>query len=444
LRNLTHHTTVVVAYPQWEDKKVRRKIATSLVAAGAASALVLSVVGQAAASDTTGVTKNQIVIGTTTALTGPAAPGYEFVAPAAKAYFDYVNRNGGVNGRQIKYIYLDDKYNPAETRRLTSQLILRDKIFAMFGALGTPPHSAVVADLNRRGIPDVFVNTGYSGFNNARKYPTTYMMLPSYKVEAKAMGFYIENTPELRSKKRCLFYQDGDFGEDAEAGFKAAGTSFDLTRSYFFGQQAAGFSAQMTAFRQAGCELLVFFGVTSATARMLQDGITLGYNPTYMVTGVGNEPTIFAGLGIPNRVLQGMYSFSFLAPIQDSRNPYVRQMKVIAEGSKLPWNFYSYYGINSAYVLAQALKAAGPNPTRKGFMNALNTKSNTFRSAGVAPFVTSRTNHQGYAGGWIGQYNANGILERKTNYVIVGDNSASGKAKRSNFRPGAPTARLLP
>jgi branched-chain amino acid transport system substrate-binding protein len=423
---------------------VRTKIATTLVAVGAASALALSVVGPATASDTTGVTKNQIVIGTTTSLTGPASPGYEFVSPAAKAYFDYVNRNGGINGRNVKYIYLDDKYNPAETRRLTSQLILRDKIFAMFGALGTPPHSAVVADLNRRGIPDVFVNTGFSGFNNARKYPTTYMMLPSYLVEAKAMAYYIENTPELSGKTRCLFYQDGDFGEDAEAGFKAAGMSFKTTRSYFSGQQAAGFAAQMTAFRQADCELIIFFGITSATASMLRTGATLGYNPTYMVTAVGSEPSIFAGLGVPNAALNGLYTFSFLAPIQDTSNPYVRQMKVIAEGSKLPWNFYSYYGVNSAYVLAQALKAAGPNLTRKGFMNALNTKASSFRSAGVSPFVLSKTNRQGYAGGWIGQYNATGVLERKTNYVLVADNSATGKAKRSNFKPGAPTSKLLP
>jgi branched-chain amino acid transport system substrate-binding protein len=424
--------------------KVRKKIATSLVAVGAASALAFAAIAPASASDTTGVTKNEIVIGTTSALTGPAAPGYEFVAPSAKAYFDYVNRNGGINGRKIKYIYLDDKYNPAEARKLTSQLILRDKIFAMFGALGTPPHSAVVQDLNRRGIPDVFVNTGFSGFNNPSKYPTTYMLLPSYKVEAKVMASYIDSTADLKSKKRCLFYQDGDFGEDAEAGFKAAGMSFDLTRSYFFGQQAAGFAAQMTAFRQANCELVVFFGVTSATAAMLRTGAALGYNPTYMVTGVGSEPTILAGLNVPNSVLNGVYALSFLVPIQDTSNPYVRQMKVIVEGSKLPWNFYSYYGINTAYMLAQALKAAGPNLTRKGFMNALNTKSGSLRSAASVPFVTSARNHQGFTGAWIGQYNANGILERKTNYVLVADNSATGKAKRSNFRPGAPTPKLLP
>lgn len=415
-----------------------------MVAIGAASALALSTVGSATASDTTGVTKNQIVIGTTTSLTGPASPGYEFVSPAANAYFDYVNRNGGINGRQVKYIYLDDKYNPAEARRLTSQLILRDKIFAMFGALGTPPHSAVVADLNRRGIPDTFVNTGYSGFNNPRKYPMTTMMLPSYTIEAKAMASYIESTPELASKTRCLFYQDGDFGQDAEAGFNAAGMSFTATRSYFSGQQAAGFPAQMTALRQAGCDLIVFFGITSATAAMLSTNRTLGYNPTYMVTQVGSEPSIFAGLNVPPALINGMYTLSFLAPIQDTRNPFVRQMKVIVEGSNLPWNFYSYYGLNSAYVLAQALQATGQNLTRTGFMNTLQTKAGSFRSAGSVPFVMSKNNHQGYTGVWIGQYNATGVLERKTNYVLTADNSPRTKAKRTTFRPSGPTPKLLP
>lgn len=423
---------------------MRKNIATSVVALGAVSALALSTIGPAMASDTTGVTKNEIVIGTTTSLTGPASPGYEFVAPAAKAYFDYVNRNGGINGRQVKYIYLDDKYNPAEAKKLTSQLILRDKIFAMFGALGTPPHSAVVADLNRRGIPDVFVNTGFSGFNNPRKYPMTTMMLPSYIVEAKIMAAHIQATPELNSKTRCLFFQEGDFGDNAQAGFKAAGMTFAATRSYFSGQQAAGFGAQMTAFRQAGCDLVVFFGVTNATAAMLSTGRTLGYNPTYMVTGVGSDPSIFASLNVPAALLNGMYTLSFLAPIQDTSNPFVRQMKVIAERSNVPWNFYSYYGVNSAYVLAQAIKAAGPNVTRSGFMNALQTKSRGFRSAGVVPFVISKNNHAGYTGQWVGQYNASGVLERKTNFIYTADNGANSTAKRATFRPAGPTPKLLP
>lgn len=425
--------------------KVRRKIATSLVAVGAASALALSTVGSATASETTGVTKNQIVIGTTTPLTGPASPGYKDVAPAAKAYFDYVNANGGINGRKIKYVVFDDQYNPALTKRGTSQLILRDKIFAMFGALGTPPHSAVVGDLNRRKIPDVFVNTGAASFDNPRKYPMTFPYFPSYVVEAKAMGFYIDSESSLRGKKKCLFYQDGEFGENAEIGFKAAGISFDTVVSYFSGQQAAPFTAQVSRMANAGCELVVFFGVTSATAQLLGTAARANFRPNWMITSVGSDPSVLgASLGAnTNALLNGVYTPSFLVPIQDESNPYVRQMKTIAQRNNLPWNFYTYYGINTAYVLSQAIKAAGPNLTRPRMIDALQTKASSFRSAANVPMRITKSSHQGLTGYWIGQYN-NGLLERQTNYIITATSAPTGKAQRANFRPGAPTPKLLP
>lgn len=424
---------------------MRRKIATSVVAVGAASALALSTVGSAVASDTTGVTKNQIVIGTTTPLTGPASPGYKDVAPASKAYFDYVNAAGGINGRKVKFVIFDDQYNPALTKKGTSQLILKDKIFAMFGALGTPPHSAVVGDLNRRGIPDVFVNTGAASFDNPRRYPMTFPYFPSYVVEAKTMAYYIQNDATLNGKKKCLFYQDGEFGENAEIGFKAAGMSFDVTTSYFSGQQAAPFTSQISRLAGANCELVVFFGVTSATAQMLGTAARASFRPTWMITSVGSDPSVLgASLGAnTNALLNGIYTPSFLVPIQDTSNAYVRQMKVIADRNNLPWNFYTYYGINTAYTLSQAIKAAGPNLTRTGLINALETKASSFRSAAVVPMRISKTSHQGLTGYWMGQYNGS-VLERKTRGIIVATSAPTGKAKAATFRPAAPTPKLLP
>lgn len=425
---------------------MRRKIATSVVAVGAASALALTTVGPATASETTGVTKNQIVIGTTTPLTGPASPGYKDVAPASKAYFDYVNANGGINGRKVKFVVFDDQYNPALTKKGTSQLILKDKIFAMFGALGTPPHSAVVGDLNRRGIPDVFVNTGAASFDNPRRYPMTFPYFPSYVVEAKSMAYFIQNDASLNSKKKCLFYQDGEFGENAEIGFNAAGIRFEVTTSYFSGQQAAPFTSQISRMAGAGCELVVFFGVTSATAQMLGTAARASFRPTWMITSVGSDPSVLgASLGAnTNALLNGIYTPSFLVPIQDEGNAYVRQMKVIANQNNLPWNFYTYYGINTAYTLSQAIKAAGPNLTRPGLINALETKANTFRSAAVVPMRISKTSHQGLTGYWMGQYNSSGVLERKTSGIIVATSAPTGTAKAATFRPAAPTPKLLP
>ena len=426
-----------------------RGIATRVVAFGVVAAFALAAAapsGAAVATADPGVSSTQIVIGTTTPLTGPASPGYKDVAPAAQAYFNYVNANGGINGRKIKYVVKDDQYNPAKTKSATSELILRDKIFAMFGALGTPTHSAVVADLNRRGIPDVFVNTGSSNFDNPRKYPTTFPYFPSYVVEAKVMASYIQGDSSLRSKKRCLFFQDGEFGDNAQKGFNAAGMSFDTTVSYFSGQQVAPFTSQITKMKSAGCELVVFFGVTSATAQMLGTAAKAAFRPSWMITSVGSDPSVLgASLGSStNALLNGIYSPSFLVPIQDTRNAYVSQMKVIATKSNLPWNFYTFYGINTAYVLSQALKAAGPNLTRKGLVNALQTKASTFRSAAVVPMVISSRSHQGLTGYYMGQYNGSGQLVRKTSYILLATSASTGKARKATFRPGAPTRKLLP
>ena len=142
-----------------------KSFATRAIAVASIAALgIAGSINPASAADP-GVTKSKITIGMTTPLTGPAAPGYKDIAPAAKAYFKYVNANGGINGRKVDLKVYDDAYNPAKTKVGTNQLINRDKIFAMYGALGTPTHSAVVQDLNRRGIPDVFVNTGGAAFD---------------------------------------------------------------------------------------------------------------------------------------------------------------------------------------------------------------------------------------------------------------------------------------
>ena len=92
----------------------------------------------AGAASTTGVTKSSITIGATVPLTGPAAPGYSEIAPAMNAVFRWANAHGGIYGRKIRYVYLDDKYNPSTTAKLTRKLVLTDHIFADVGSLGTP------------------------------------------------------------------------------------------------------------------------------------------------------------------------------------------------------------------------------------------------------------------------------------------------------------------
>lgn len=407
--------------------------------------------GQAQAADP-GVTKDKIVIGTTQPLTGPFAV-YKPISDASKAYFDYVNANGGINGRQIEFVVKDDQYaNIPQTVTATNELINQNRVFAIFGALGTANRLAVAETLKAQRVPDVFINSGSSAFDNVRQYPNVFPYFPSYLVEAKVMAQYIKDTRDLSNLKRCLMYQEGEFGDDAGRGFKAAGMDFAAQTAFTLAQVAQrNLRSQIATLAGAQCELVVFFGVTPATALTLATAAGARFAPKWMVTSVGSEPVILtqnlsaAGIPQPQAVLNGIYTPSFLVPIEDTRNPYVRLMKGITDRAGLPWNFYTYYGVNTAYVMAQALKAAGKNPTRRSLVNALQTQSASFRSAANVPIRITNRSHQGLLGYWMGQYNASGVLVRQNqNIYIAGNSTTTGKVNKARFRPSAPTPRLLP
>ena len=134
--------------------------------AAAVAAVVSLAVGAAAAADP-GVTAREIVIGGTVPLSGEAA-AFGSVGPGAKAYFDYVNAKGGVNGRRIRYVFYDDAYNPAQTVQLTRRLVEQDKVLAIFNSVGTANNLAVREYLNALEVPQLFVGRRLAG---ARREP---------------------------------------------------------------------------------------------------------------------------------------------------------------------------------------------------------------------------------------------------------------------------------
>src|SRR5207302_9841856 len=140
--------------------------------------------GATTSASDVGVTKDSILIGATVPLSGAAA-AYGTIARSSDAYFHYVNDNGGVNGRQISYKYLDDAYNPAQTVPLTKQLVEQDQVFLMFGGLGTQAQTSVRDYLNAKKVPQVFVATGATTFSaEFQKYPETFGWQPTYQGES--------------------------------------------------------------------------------------------------------------------------------------------------------------------------------------------------------------------------------------------------------------------
>src|SRR6266702_6224932 len=139
-----------------------------------------------------GITPTQILIGSHQPLTGVAAPGYDEIAPASNAYFDYVNAHGGIYGRKIKYTYLNDQYDPTMTSTVVKQLVLQDNVYAIFNGLGTPTHLAVAPYLNSQKVPDVFVASGCECWNSTSTWPQTFGWQIDYVREGKILGKYIE------------------------------------------------------------------------------------------------------------------------------------------------------------------------------------------------------------------------------------------------------------
>ena len=140
-----------------------------------------------------GITATTITIGSHQPLTGIAAPGYDEIAPASNAYFQYVNAHGGIYGRKIVYKYLNDQYNPSMTSTVVRQLVLKDNVYAIFDGLGTPTHLAVAPFLNSEKVPDVFVASGCECWNDPAKLPETFGWQLDYVREGKILGQYVKD-----------------------------------------------------------------------------------------------------------------------------------------------------------------------------------------------------------------------------------------------------------
>lgn len=413
---------------------------------------VLAIVGLAATAipaqaREVGVSSSEIKLGMTLPMTGTASLGYNKIPGAAKAYFDYLNANGGVNGRKITLVVKDDRYVPTEAVARTNELILKDKVMALLAPLGTANVKAVASSVNpgRRGIPVLFINTGFSGFADKKKYPTTYTVLPSYVMEAKIMGQYIKEN--FAGKKIGLLYQDDDFGTDALAGFKTAGVNFAVRVPYASGSQSATAAAGwITRFRAAEADVVILFGVSSATSAMLGTAAQLRYAPQWMLGSVGGDATTIRATGVPAAVLTNAIGFSPVPATTDMKDEYVKLFSDIyakaVPGS--PFDLNVLLGMNTAFMTAQAIKAAGSNLTRKSLINAINTRGATFANSALVPAAYSRTSQVGLTGYWVGRYSSTGDLAPLGGtYVSYTTDSGTGPVVTSTYvRPAMPAKGL--
>jgi ABC-type branched-subunit amino acid transport system substrate-binding protein len=346
-----------------------------------------------------GVTDTEITLGSHQPLTGPAAAGYSRVSAATKAYFDYVNANGGVYGRKIVYDVGDDGYNPANTQTVVRKLVEQDKVFAIVGGFGTATHLSVMDYLKDKQIPDLFVTSGATDWNQPSRYPGTFGFQTDYTTEGKIIGHYIQETPTLAEKKACTFVQNDDFGRELVAGLTQTLDS-KLASQQTYITSNPNVAIQTQALRQAGCEVVVLATIPGFTAQVLTTASKLHYQPQFISSTVGSDYNTVAGyLGVSSGLLEGLISTGYLPIASNTDDPWVKLFQQINDdyGDKGEVDNNVLVGMSIAYLTVQALQRAGHDITVDNLIDAI--QQGGFPGPGLVPFGFSKTSHAGYTGG---------------------------------------------
>ena len=411
-----------------------------------AAALAVAGCGSSGSSSVPGVTATSVTFGTHQPLTGPAAPGYSEIAPASQAFFDYLNAQGGINGRSIHLIIKNDEYNPTQTVSVVHQLVLQDNVFGIFEGLGTPTHTKVVGFLNSSKIPDMFVASGCACWDNGTAQPWTFGWQTNYTIEGKILGQYIKQ--HFAGKKVGVFYQDDDFGMGGLEGIKDEVPASSIVSTQPYQSGVTNVAPQITALKAAGAEVVVDFTVPIYTALGQLTSFTLGYKPQLVVSNVGIDPTTVGGLlktfskgKAGTELIEGAITDGYLPSSSDLSNPWIALFKKVRDqyDPSAPFDGNVEYGMANAYTLAQSLELAGKNLTREKLIDVVNEKGAELTGPGLVPFRYSKTEHGGYGGVEMGQVR-NGKIVLFGGPLVTDPTSGSPITPFTTAQPAPPTS----
>ena len=351
-----------------------------------------------------GVTASSIKIGGTFPLTGPASL-YKTIPAAEKAYFDYVNDHGGVNGRKIDFTILDDAYDPSKTVPLAQQLVEQNNVFAVYGSLGTAPGLATWGYMNGKNVPQVLLATGdsYWGFS-AKKYPWTTGWQPDYPGEAKAYGKYI--VANMPNAKVGVLYQADAYGRNYYAGLRVGlgakktnivdAESYDVTNP--------SLTQQILALKSKGADTFVVFATPTPTITALVTAAKVGWTPTAtFINNVSANRLFLLAAAAAGASVDGVISTSYLASSTTQTSLAGVKLATSIITQYAPALLPSFqrgdanvmYGFGSAWTFVYALQHAGKTPTRAGLLKALkslNTGGNPFVYPGIKLQTSAKDN----------------------------------------------------
>jgi branched-chain amino acid transport system substrate-binding protein len=341
-----------------------------LLAAGGAA--ILTTPGIAPAQDSPGVTANEIRIGSTNALSGPAS-AYSVISKGLTAMFKRLNDQGGVGGRKVNFIVYDDGYSPPRTVEQVRRLVEQDKVAFLFNNLGTPTNSAVHRYVNQRKIPHLFLATGADKWANPREFPWTIGWQPSYRTEAQIYAKYVlEQKPNA---KIALIYQNDDFGKDYLNGVRdVLGPRFDqMVKLASHEATDATIDSQLIGLQSGGAEVLICGLIPKFASQAIRRVHDMGWKPMMFMSNVSvSASVVIEPAGVEKAV--GLITSDYRKDQSDpswandpGMNEWRAFMREYVPDGELGDNNYTYaYGAGSTMI--QVLKNCGGDLSRENVL----------------------------------------------------------------------------
>jgi branched-chain amino acid transport system substrate-binding protein len=321
----------------------------------------------------TGANDKEIKIGNINPYSGPAS-AYGSIGKSIGAYFDKVNAEGGINGRMIKYITLDDGYVPAKAVEQTRKLVEQEEVLLVFQPLGTPSNSAIHKYMNDNKVPQLFVATGATKWGDPKNFPYTMGWQPNYQSEAKIYAAHLLETKP--NGKVAILYQNDDYGKDYLKGFEdglGARAASMIVSKVSYEVTDPTVDSQVVTMKASGAD--VFFNITTPkfAAQAIKKSAELGWKPLHYLNSVSSAVgSVLTPAGIENSV--GLITAGYIKDPTDPQfqkgkewDDWVAWMKKYNASASMTDNF-NVYGYTVAQTLVQVLKQAGDDLTRANIM----------------------------------------------------------------------------
>jgi len=345
----------------------------ALLAATAAFTVLASQGAFAQKKYDTGATDTEIKIGNVEAYSGPAS-AYGVIGKTEEAYFKMINEQGGINGRKINFISYDDGYSPPKTVEQVRKLIESDEVFLVFNALGTPTQTAVQKYHNSKKVPQLFVATGASKWNDPKDFPWTMGYQPSYRVEARIFAKYI--LKEKPNAKVAIFYANDDFGKDYVNGIKdifgdKAASLIVAEESYETTEPSI--DSHIVKLKGTGADVFVNISTPKFAAQAIKKIAELEWKPMHILTDVSVSIGAVmkpAGLEASEGVLSAQYMKDASDPQwkdDEGMKKFLAFVEKYMPGANIA-DSNVVYGYGAAQTLVQVLKQSGDDLTRANVM----------------------------------------------------------------------------